>query len=146
MYGLTNSVLPRRPNEDEENNRVLWRETFGDLRKESENARIDSLIEYINSDGLPEHFRRLTSEYLSEMIQMITRRLSAAPFNSQLNECTYWIPNQFYAINLSAFDDLRHCSGPCISGIAVKYVNAIHQLVIDLFTCLDSHTRSESDA
>lgn len=117
--------------------RILWRDSLGDLRKESENVRISNLLHYINTDGLPEQFRRLTSEYLSEMIQLISRRLGATPFNRQLNECTYTIPEQFYAINFSAYDDLRHCPS-CMGDIGIKYVNAVHKLVLSLFTCLDS--------
>lgn len=95
------------------------------------------MLHYINTDGLPEQFRRLTSEYLSEMILLISRRLGATPFNRQLNECTDTIPEQFYVINFSAYDDLRHCPN-CMGDIGIKYVNAVHKLVLNLFTCLDT--------
>lgn len=120
--------------------RILWRDIFGDLRKESENARVANLLSYINTDGLPDGFRRLTSEYLSEMILLISKRLGASPFNRQLNQCTDRIPERFYHINYAAYDSLRHCPS-CLAEIGVKYVNAVHDLVLDLFKCLDNHMR-----
>lgn len=120
--------------------RILWRDTFGDLRRESEKAQVANVLQYINSDGMPEQFRRLTSEYLSEMVQLISKRLGMAPFNRQLNECTFRIPDQFYRLNYAAYDSLHHCP-QCISDIGVKYVNAVHDLVLNLFNCLDSHIR-----
>lgn len=125
--------------------RLLWRDTFGDLRGESENARIASLLNYINTDGLPEQFRRLTSEYLGAMIQLISKRLRAAPFTRELTECTDRLPEQFYQINYAAHDHLRHCP-PCLGDIGVKYVNSVHDLVLALFNCLDSHIRPSVSA
>lgn len=123
-----------------EDDRILWRDTFGDLRKESEAARIVTLLNHINTDGMPEQFRRLTSEYLSEMIHLISKRLGAAPFDRHLTECTDRLPETFYRLNYAAYDSLRHCPH-CISDIGVKYVNSVHGLVLDLFKCLDSHIR-----
>lgn len=117
---------------------MLWREVFGDIRRESERDRINNLLHYINTDGLPEEFRRLTKEYLSGIIQLINDRLMATPFSRQLNDCTDRIPEKFYRINLYAFDALQSCPH-CISEIGVKYVNSVHQLVLELFRCLDTH-------
>lgn len=121
--------------------RVLWRDAFGDLRKQSENARITTLLNYVNADGLPDPFRRLTTEYLKEIILLISQRLGAAPFNRHMSDCADRIPERFYRINYAAFDSLKHCP-ECIRDIGVKYVGSVHNLVLDLFNCLDDNNNN----
>lgn len=115
----------------------LWRDAFGDgIRKQTVNSHIQGLLSYINSDGMPEQFQRLTSDYLAAMIDLISQRLGVAPFR-QLNECTDTIPQRFYHINYAAYDSLRHCSD-CLSDIGLGYVTKVHDLALELFNCLDN--------
>lgn len=124
----------------EKDDRVLWRDVFGDLRRQSEKDRIATLLNYINTDGLPEQFRRLTSDYLREMIQLVGQRLGAAPFNRHMSECADKIPERFYHINYAAYDSLKYCPA-CTRVVGQKYVGAVHDLVLDLFNCLDNSVR-----
>lgn len=116
----------------------LWNDVVTDIQKEASNSHVKSILNHINSDGLPEQFRRLTGEYLQGIIRMVNQRLGEAPFNRHMAECTDRIPEQFYRVNYEAYNLLRSCPQHCvISDIGVKYVNSVQDLVLQLFACLD---------
>lgn len=111
---------------------------MGNIRQSRlEEIDMETITSYMNTKGLPEEFRRLTNEYLSGMIMLIKNRMGMIHASPHIYECTQSIPERFYAINLEAFDNLRHCPNCNFADIGVAYVNAVHDLVLDLFKCFD---------
>lgn len=120
---------------------ILWQDdlTANELKL---NRMADSFLQYITSDGLPEPFRRAVDDYLQQLARLLRDRLKAMANNTtEILECAHPLPNDFYRINLDAFQSLMQCMDECTSAVLEKYFDELHAFATALIACMDEAER-----